>query len=85
MMSYAIIGDIKYPVIMPDLEDYLTTDQAAVELNLHIETIRLFMRFNKLEGFKFGRTWLVSKKSVAEYKAKNEGKSKHDPTRETEI
>ena len=68
---------------MPDLADYITTEEAAKALGLHIVTVRLFLRYKRLEGIKVGRTWLVSKKALEEYKAMNEGKSKHDPTRQS--
>ena len=66
---------------MPDLEDYVTTQEAAKELDLHIETVRMFLRYKKLNGLKIGRTWLVSRESIAEYQEQTTGKEKHDPTR----
>ncbi len=35
----------------------------------------------KLDGIRFGRVWLVSKKSVQEYFNKTKGMSKNDPRR----
>ena len=66
---------------MPDLKDYVTTEEAAETLSLHIETIRLFLRYKKLEGLKVGRTWLVSRKSVEQYSKETADKDKHDPRR----
>jgi excisionase family DNA binding protein len=67
---------------MPKLEDYFTTQEAAEELDLHVETVRLFLRYKKLDGMKIGRTWLIPKKAVEEYQEKNKHKEKHDPTRD---
>jgi excisionase family DNA binding protein len=69
---------------MPDLADYITTEEAAKTLGLHVETVRLFLRYKKLAGLKVGRTWLVSIQAVKEYQEKIMGKDKHDPTRKKE-
>jgi excisionase family DNA binding protein len=69
---------------MPDLDDYVTTEEAAKELDLHVETVRLFLRYKKLDGMKVGRTWIVSRKSIRDYQEQTEGKEKHDPTRSQE-
>jgi excisionase family DNA binding protein len=69
---------------MPDLEDYVTTQEAADELDLHIETVRMFLRYKKLEGLKIGRTWLVARESIKAYREQTTGKEKHDPTRSQE-
>jgi excisionase family DNA binding protein len=68
--------------IMPDLEDFVSTDRAAKILNLHVVTVRNMIRNKKLEGVKVGgKTWLVSKKSVEKYRIETEDKNKNDPTR----
>jgi excisionase family DNA binding protein len=69
---------------MPDLADYMSTEDAAKALDLHVETIRLFLRYKKLDGLKVGRTWLVSRAAVKAYQAQVAGKEKHDPTRKPE-
>lgn len=66
---------------MPDLKDYRTTEEAAETLDLHVETVRLFLRYKKLEGLKVGNTWLVSRKSIEAYRKSIAGKDKHDPRR----
>lgn len=67
---------------MPDLAEYMTTEEAAKALGFHVQSIRNMIRTNKLEGLKIGgKTWLVSKKSVQEYVKETSGMSKNDPRR----
>ena len=67
---------------MPDLNEFMTTEQAADKLDLHIVTIRNMIRTKKLEGVKIGgKTWLVSKKSVENYRIETSDMSKNDPRR----
>lgn len=68
--------------IMPDLAEFISTDEAAQVLNLHVVTIRNMIRIKKLEGLKIGgKTWLVSKKSVEKYRTETSEMSKNDPRR----
>jgi excisionase family DNA binding protein len=67
---------------MPDLAEFITTEEAAKKLKLHIVTVRNMIRSQKLEGVKIGgKTWLVSKKSVEDYRVETEDMSKNDPRR----
>lgn len=67
---------------MPDLAEFMTTEDAAKILNLHVVTIRNMIRTKKLEGVKIsGKTWLVSKKSVEKYRRETLEMSKNDPRR----
>ena len=66
---------------MPDLKDYMTTEEAAKTLEFHIVHIRRMLREKDLEGVKVGPTWLVSRKTVADYKKRTEGLEKFDPRR----
>jgi excisionase family DNA binding protein len=66
---------------MPDLKDYMTTEEAAAALGFHIDHIRRMLREGDLVGIKVGITWLVSKESVKQYKEATSGKNKYDPTR----
>lgn len=68
-------------ITMPDLNEFMTTQEAANKLGFHVKTIPGMMRDKELEGMRFGRAWLVSKKSVQEYLSKTKGMSKHDPRR----
>lgn len=66
---------------MPDLNEFMTTQEAADKLGFHVKTIPSMMRDKELEGIRFGRAWLVSRKSVQEYLDKTKGMSKNDPRR----
>lgn len=66
---------------MPDIADYMTTEEAAEKLGFHVISIRRLVRDGKLKGVKVGPTWLVSRKSVDEYLKSTDGMSKTDPRR----
>lgn len=66
---------------MPDLAEFMTTAEAAKKLGFHVKSIPLMIRNKTLEGVRFGRSWLVSRKSVDEYLKKTKGMSKNDPRR----
>ena len=52
---------------MPDLSDFVTTEEAARMLKFHVEHVRRLLREGDLQGAKMGTAWLVLKKSVEEY------------------
>lgn len=66
---------------MPDLAEFMTTQEAAKILGFNARSIPYMIKTKTLDGVKFGRAWLVSKKSVKEYIKKTEGMSKNDPRR----
>jgi len=66
---------------MPDLNEFITTREAAKKLGFHVKTIPMMLRNKTLDGMRFGRSWLVSKKSVDEYQKNTKGMSKNDPRR----
>jgi excisionase family DNA binding protein len=66
---------------MPDLTDYMTTEEAAKALGFHIVHIRRMLREKDLEGKKVGQMWFVHKRSVSDYKKRTEGLEKFDPRR----
>jgi len=66
---------------MPDLAEFMTTEEAAVKLRFHVVHIRLMLREGKLRGRKIGSTWLVERKSVDEYLKATAGMDKRDPRR----
>jgi len=68
---------------MPDLAEFITTTEAAEKLGFNVRSIPYMIKNETLEGVRFGRSWLVSKKSVKEYLKKTEGMSKNDPRRKT--
>jgi excisionase family DNA binding protein len=66
---------------MPDLNEFMTTKEAAEKLGFHVRTIPSMMKDKELDGIRMGRFWLVSKKSVEAYVKKTKGMSKNDPRR----
>jgi excisionase family DNA binding protein len=69
---------------MPDLNEFMTTVEAANKLGFHVKRIPTMVRNQTLQGVRFGRAWLVSRKSVDEYLKKTQGMSKNDPRRKAE-
>ena len=66
---------------MPDLSEFMTTQEAAEKLGFHVKRIPTMVRNKTLDGVRFGHAWLVSRKSVDSYLQKTEGMSKNDPRR----
>lgn len=69
---------------MPDLAEFMTTREAAKKLGFHVKRVPTMVKNKTLEGIRFGRAWLVSRKSVQEYLEKTKGMSKNDPRRKAE-
>ncbi|MFZ6029194.1 MAG: helix-turn-helix domain-containing protein [Chloroflexota bacterium] len=70
---------------MPDLADYMTTEDAAQILGFHIDHVRRMLREGDLQGEKIsGKTWLVYRPSVKAYQEKTSGLNKFDPRRGNE-
>lgn len=66
---------------MPDLRDFVITEEAARILQFHVEHVRRLLREGDLKGEKIGTAWLVLKKSVEDYQEQNKDLSKFDPRR----
>jgi excisionase family DNA binding protein len=66
---------------MPDLEEFMTTQEAAEKLGFTVASVRQLVYKNKLKSVKFGRSLLIPKKAVKEYQEKTAGMSKNDPRR----
>ncbi len=66
---------------MPDLAEFMTTDQAAKALGFTVESVRNLVYKNKLESMRFGRSILIPKKAVKDYLDKTKGMGKNDPRR----
>lgn len=69
------------PSLMPDLDEYMTTKEAAQELGFTVPGVHHLIKKSKLEFLAVGRVVLVTKKSVREYQDLTKGMSKNDPTR----
>jgi excisionase family DNA binding protein len=72
------------PETMPDLTDYMTTQEAADKLGYHVDHVRRMLREGDLLGQKVGYMWFVSNQSVTEYLEKTAGLEKFDPRRGNE-
>ena len=58
---------LKADIAMPDLNEFMTTDQAAKALDFTVESVRQLVYKKKLESQRFGRSILIPKKAVWEY------------------
>jgi len=81
MMSVFFNLKPKLPSLMPDLKDFMTTDEAADVLGFHIVTIRQMVQRGKLQSIKAGTALLISRRSLEQYKRDTAGMSKNDPRR----
>jgi excisionase family DNA binding protein len=82
MLANSFTRQSKHSLPMPDLSEFMTTEEAAKKLRLNVVTIRNIIRAKKLKGLKIGgKTWLVSKKSVETYRVETEDMNKNDPRR----
>ena len=84
MTVFTRSNNVRQNQTMPDIAEFYTTQEAAEKLGFHVKTIPMMLRNKTLDGVKFGRAWLVSKKSVKEYLKKTDGMSKNDPRRKAE-
>ena len=66
---------------MPDLAEYMTTQEAAEILGFTLQGVSKLIRQDKLIAIRFGKAYLVSKVSVKAYQEATKGKSKNDPHR----
>ena len=66
---------------MPDLAEFMTTDEAAKELGFTVQSIRNMVYKKSLQSIKWGRSLLISRKSVKDYKTKTQGLPKNSPLR----
>ncbi len=67
---------------MPDLADFMTTQEAAKALGFSsVVSVRNLVYKQKLESIRFGRALLIPRKAIKEYLARTKGMSKHDPRR----
>lgn len=71
-------------IAMPDISDFISVAEAAEKLGFTVQGVSRMIRQKRLEAVRVGRTWLVSKKSVAEYLKKTDGMRKNDPRRKSE-
>jgi excisionase family DNA binding protein len=71
------------PTDMPDLDDFMTTREAAEKMGLTIRAVNRLTASKKLHGIMVGRMHLISRESVKEYLDKTRDMSKNDPRRKS--
>ena len=70
--------------VIPDLNEFISTEEAAEKLNYHVEHVRRMMREGSIEGVKIGRTWLVRRTALDRFMKRTAKMAKHDPSRNQE-
>jgi excisionase family DNA binding protein len=63
------------------MDEFMTTAEAAEILGLHPASISRLVKQGKIEGERFGRDWMVSKRSVEDYLKRFGDLQKHSPKR----
>ena len=66
---------------MPDLNEFISTEEAAEKLKYHVEHVRRMMREGSIEGVKIGRIWLVKRIALDGFMKRTFKMAKHDPRR----
>jgi len=69
---------------MPDLAEFLTTQEAAEKLGYTVASVRQMVFKKRIESTRFGRSILIPKKAVKDFLEKTKGMSKNDPRRRVE-
>jgi len=69
--------------IMPDLNEFMTTQEAAKKLGFTIRAVNRLVATKRLEGIRLGRMYLISRTFVKTYLDKTNGMSKNDPRRKS--
>ena len=72
---------VQFPYAMPDLAEFMTTEEAAQVLGFTVASVRQLIYKKKLDSVRFGRSLLIPRNAVKEYKEKTAGMSKNDPRR----
>jgi excisionase family DNA binding protein len=57
---------------MENLNDWLTTTEAARLTGYNIQYIRRLVRSNKVESKKWGRDWMISRASLLAYRTEDQ-------------
>jgi excisionase family DNA binding protein len=66
---------------MPDLNEFISTKEAAEKLKYHVEHVRRMRREGSIEGVKIGQTWLVRRTALDGYMKRTVQMAKQDPRR----
>ena len=79
--TYALSLRMGVLSVMPDLNEFVSTEEAAERLKYHVEHVRRMMREGSIAGLKIGRTWLVKREALDSYMKRTAKMAKHDPRR----
>ena len=71
------------PIDMPDLAEFMTTQEASKKLGFTVRAVNRLVASKKLEGVRVGRMYLISRESVKVYIDKTRDMSKNDPRRKS--
>jgi excisionase family DNA binding protein len=63
-----------------DADDILTTQEAAVILGAHIETVRRLARKGAIPAFKIGKDWRFSRNALSKWMTEQQQVRQHKPT-----
>jgi len=64
--------------LMPDLSEFVTTQEAAQELGYHVNHVRRMVKNGYLKAERFGHSLLITKSSLKEFKEHSIKYRKHD-------
>jgi excisionase family DNA binding protein len=79
--SHTLSPFLEWKREIPDLNDFISTEEAAEKLKYHVEHVRRMMREGNIEGIKIGRTWLVKREAVDRFMKRTASMTKHNPRR----
>jgi excisionase family DNA binding protein len=80
-MPYTATSKLSPHPNMPDLSEFMTSEEAAQVLGFTVQSVRNMVYKKLLPCERFGRALLIPRKAVLDYKAKTQGMSKNDPRR----
>ena len=83
MIDFTVKESTPQGTKMPDLEEFMTTQEASEKLDLTIRAVNRLVANKKLEGIRVGRMHLISRVSIKSYLDKTKDMSKNDPRRKT--
>ena len=83
MIDFTVKESTSQGTKMPDLAEFMTTQEASEKLDLTIRAVTRLVTGKKLEGIRVGRMHLISRMSVKSYLDKTKNMSKNDPRRKT--
>lgn len=84
-MLPAVYTKAKKNHTMPDLTNFVTTNEAAEELGFHVNHIRRMVRRGDLKIKRVGHMIFISTESIKAYKDQTKGFDKHSPLKREKL